>query len=422
LTLFILGCAGLVLLSGLFLLIPRRRAAGTDEDLERANLEWFRLRQAELAAEGSEALQDDARLRLLEDVQEPVQAPPATGGGGSFPVWTLFPLVAVASAGLYYLLGAAPDVVISRQLQNLDESGTPAQMESLISAIEARSVRRPDNLDYAALLGRYYMGQQDYHRAARTYAGLARQLPEDAQILAYAAQADYLAAGRQLSEQARLQAEQALAINPHQRAALGLLGMASFEQQQYRGAIAYWQRLLATEPPGSETARMIAGVIETARQRLGESGDAPGSVGAAHAAVADAAAADAAAADAAAAGAAAAGTATAGVTVKVTLPDGAAVAASDTVFVLARNAESDSRMPIAVQRLQAGQLPVTLRLDDRNSMAGQKLSDAASVVVIVQVSPDGRPGEAAATWLGEVGPLAPTMDLEPLEIMLQPRG
>ncbi|MBP6699638.1 MAG: cytochrome C biogenesis protein, partial [Halioglobus sp.] len=98
------------------------------------------------------------------------------------------------------------------------------------------------------------------------------------------------------------------------------------------------------------------------------------------------------------------------------------VAPTDTVFILARNAASDSRMPIAVQRLQAAQLPVTLRLDDNNSMAGQKLSDTESVVVIVQVSPSGAPGEAAATWLGEAGPLAPSSDTSPLEILLQPRS
>jgi cytochrome c-type biogenesis protein CcmH len=108
--------------------------------------------------------------------------------------------------------------------------------------------------------------------------------------------------------------------------------------------------------------------------------------------------------------------------VRVALPEGAGIAASDTVFVLARNAESDSRMPIAVRRLQAGQLPLTLRLDDSNSMAGQKLSATESVVVLVQVSPDGRPGEATATWLGQAGPLAPSLDLEPLEIVLAPRS
>ena len=407
-TTFIVGCAVLVLLSGLFYLFPRRRSGGADEELERANIEWYRLRQAELAEEGADALQDDARLRLLEDEQQAgAVARPAPAATGSFPGWVLLPVVALLSSVLYYQLGAAPDVLISRQLQALENSDDPAQTAALIDAIQDRVDQRPGNLDYVALLGRYYMGQQDYAQAAATYAELARQAPEDAYALAYAAQAEYLAAGRQLSERARMWAEQALAIQPHQRTALGLLGMASFEQQQYREAIGYWQRLLVTEQPGSESASMINGVIEAARQRLGESGET--AVAAAHTPQSDGAAGDVAASGA-------------GVTVRVALPEGAQVAPSDTVFVLARNAASDSRMPIAVQRLQAGQLPVTLRLDDSNSMAGQKLSATESVLVVVQVSPDGRPGEAGATWLGEAGPLAPSAALEPLEIVLQPRS
>ncbi len=149
---------------------------------------------------------------------------------------------------------------------------------------------------------------------------------------------------------------------------------------------------------------MITGVMDMARQRLiaaGETVEDP---------------------PAGATELAQAGEPSAGVTVRVALPEGASVAATDTVFVLARNAASDSRMPIAVQRLQASQLPVTLRLDDSNSMAGQKLSAAESVVVIVQVSPDGTPGEASATWLGQAGPLAPSSDVSPREILLQPRS
>jgi cytochrome c-type biogenesis protein CcmH len=102
------------------------------------------------------------------------------------------------------------------------------------------------------------------------------------------------------------------------------------------------------------------------------------------------------------------------------MPDGATAGPGDTVFVLARNAESESRMPIAVQRLQGSQLPITLRLDDSKSMAGQKLSEIASVLVIVQVSPSGQPGEANATWLGQAGPLAPTEATESVEIVLVP--
>ncbi len=406
-TLFFLACAGLLLLSGLFYLRPRKYTGGADADLERANVEWYRLRQAELAGEGAVALEEDARLRLLEDEQSAATpAAPASASGG-FPAWVLLPLVVVFSGTLYFWLGAAPDVIISRQLQTLDETSTPEQMQALMASVEARSAQRPENLDYVNLLGRYYMGREEYSRAALSYAALARELPEDAYALASAAQAEYLAAGRQLSSQARLRAEQALAIDPHQRTALGLLGMASFEQQQYRAAISYWQRLLAVEQPGSDGARMIASVVETARQRLVAAGELPDSTAVA-------------AADSSAESAS--GDATPGVTVRVELPQGAELAPSDTVFVLARNADSDSRMPIAVQRLQAGQLPLTLRLDDSNSMAGQKLSGTESIVVVVQVSPSGTPGEAGATWLGKGGPLAPSLDLAPLEIVLQPRG
>lgn len=395
-TTFILVCAGLVLVSGVFYLFPRARG-GVDEDLESANLEWFRLRRQEIAEQGDEALEADARLRLLEDAQQATPAAaPVARHNRAFPVWALLPVVAISSGALYYNLGAAPDVLITRQLESLGEASTEAEMQALMQAIEQRAGQRPENLGYTALLGRYYMGREEYARAAELYSGLAQQAPEDAQALALAAQAQYLAAGRTLNDAVRMRAEQALAIDPHQRTALGLLGMASYEQGQYRAAIAYWQRLLATEPPGSEGARMIGGVIESARQRLGEGG-----------------------ATAAAPAVAATG---AGVTVRVALPDQADASPSDTVFVLARNALSDSRMPIAVQRLQVAQLPVTLRLDDSNSMAGQKLSETESVLVIVQVSPEGRPGEASATWLGQAGPLAPSLEGEALDILLQPRG
>jgi len=408
LTTFIVACGGLVLLSGLFYLFPRTRLGGADEDLARANLEWYRLREKELAEEGNDTLQDDARLRLLEDEQQ--RESPAAAAAPSrqtFPVWILLPLVALGSSALYYLLGAAPDVMITRQLESLGENTSPDEMQRLIEEIETRSAQRPDNLHYVSLLGRYYMGQQDYARAAQTYGALAQDAPEDAQVLAYAAQAEYLAAGRSLSDSARMKAEQALAVDPHQRTALGLLGMASFEQQQYRAAIDYWQRLLVMEPANSESAQMIASVIETARRKLGQ-GSAP--------------VATAAKLNTESTPEAQASSGGPGVTVRVALPADAAVAPSDTVFILARNAASDSRMPIAVQRLQGGQLPVTLRLDDSNSMAGQKLSDTESVVVIVQVSPNGRPGEANASWLGQAGPLAPSMDEQPLHIVLQATG
>ena len=149
------------------------------------------------------------------------------------------------------------------------------------------------------------------------------------------------------------------------------------------------------EAPGGEGAQMIAGVIAEARERLGEPEVATAGETGVQAGI--------------------------GVSLRVAAPEGVSLNPNDTVFVLARSAASDSRMPIAVQRLQASQLPATLRLDDSNSMAGQKLSEAGEVVVVVQVSPEGTPGEDNASWLGRAGPLQPSLSTEPLVITLEPR-
>mgnify|MGYP001816859045 FL=1 len=395
---FFLACAGLLLLSGLFYLLPRQWQGPVIDDPEQANLEWYRLRQRELAELGDEQLEQDAKLRLLEDAGQGGATPVVSTDGQGFPVWLLFPVVAVMASALYYFLGSVTDVEISKRLQGISETTSPEEMTQLVEAIDARSALRPGYLHYVALLGRFYMGQEDYIRAREVYRQLAIEAPDDAQAMAYAAQADFLASGRQLSEQARMQAEQALAVDPHQRTALGLLGMASFEQGSYRAAIEYWQRLLAMETPGSESAQMINSVIAMAQEKLGADAPAIEGVEPAPAEM------------------------TAGVTVSVRFPEGAQYNPGDTVFVLARNADADSRMPIAVQRLLAQQLPLTLRLDDGNSMAGQKLSETPSVLVVVQVSPGGTPGEAGATFLGQAGPLPPTASTDPVEVVLQARN
>ncbi len=378
---FYLACAALVLLSAVFILLPRGRDQRQLGNSEQENLEWYRLRERELAAESDPSLRDDARLQLLEDAAREAQSATLSSG---FPRWVLLPIAALLAAALYYWLGNARDIQIAEQLNALDAQTSPAEMEQLIAAVRERSLQRPDNLHYSALLARYYMGQEDFQQALGIYERILDVVPEDPQALAFAAQAEYLSAGRTLNDRARLRAEQALAADPRQRTALGLLGMASYEQGKYRAAIAYWQRLQALESAQSESGQVIAGVIQQARQALAQQAggaDVPSSADNA-------------------------GT-TAGVTVQITLPEGATVNAGDTVFVFARNAASDSRMPIAVARLRGEDLPTTLRLDDSNSMAGQKLSTTAAIVVNAQVSPDGRPGEAGATWVASAGPLAP---------------
>jgi cytochrome c-type biogenesis protein CcmH len=425
-----LGAFVLLALAALFVLMPglflRSRRI---EDRESSNRDWFLRRQSEL--EGGEAAVDtgagrpgstepalqaellqDARLRLLEEAdaearESGASAPPH----GLVNRAALLVVIAIVSAGLYWQLGSSADVAIARELNALDAESSEADYRRLMLRVEDRAIQRPDNLNYQAMLGSFYMNEGDYGRARELYAGLAEEAPNDAGAAALAAQAGFLAAGRQLTAEDQLLAERALSINPHQRTALGLLGMVSFEQGEYQAAINYWRRLLVMEDPSSPSAEMIRGVIARAEAQLG--GASPGAV---------ASAAPAAAGAPAGGGAATPAPAGDGVTLRLELAQGSRASPGDTVFVFARNPALDTRMPVAVKRLTAGQLPVTLRLDDASSMAGQKISELAAVEVVARVSPSGQPGEQHATFQATVSDLSPGPGEQVHTLILRPVG
>jgi cytochrome c-type biogenesis protein CcmH len=90
------------------------------------------------------------------------------------------------------------------------------------------------------------------------------------------------------------------------------------------------------------------------------------------------------------------------VTVIVTLDETVDASAYSglTAFVIARPAGSQMRMPTAVSRNTIGEWPLTVRLSDANSMAGQSLSALSEVDLEVQVSRNGQPGLANAVLRG----------------------
>lgn len=368
--------------AALVILLPRVwRRGGSPE----TNEDWLRLRQRELAAE-SEALKEEAALRLIEDgvesdSQSALAVPRYSGRGQA--------LAAVGLAAtvwlLYWQLGGWEDVQIAEHLGRIEQS-EPEAVLALIDRMTARAEARPNNADYSLLLGEYYLSGNEPAQALRYYDRLIDLGATAPEILGKAAQSEFLSSGRVLNSRARSRAEQALALDPMQAAALATLGMAGFEEGDYRQAIVYWQRLRELEPPGSPGYEMLGQVIERAKMELGET-------------VADSAV-------------------SSGIGVDVTVSAEGGLPAGGLLFVLARPEGAESGMPIAVVRTTATAWPVTVRLDDSASMAGQRISDFKNVSVEVQVSGNGEPGrENAVAW--EAIPSFPVGESSPLRISLQ---
>ncbi len=399
------GSALLLGLAAVFLLFPtvflRARKVGNQAD---SNRDWFERRKLELSvdigADDGDLLRD-AQLRMLEDAAGSSDA--AAERQDSSPVTLALALLlplALLVAVMYWQLGAAPDVQLARTLEGFTGDSSEEDYRALMLMVEERAGQRPDNLHYQAMLGRFYMNAGDYGRARTLYVKLAQQVPGDASALALAAQASYLAADRELDDDSQLLAERALSVDPHQRTALGLLGMASYEKGQYQAAISYWRRLLVMEDPDSSSAQMIAGVIARAEGALAGVDVAANP----HAAPAAPAAVD----------------NSAGISVRLELAAGSEAAPTDTVFLFARNPALQTRMPVAVQRLTVAELPITLRLDDSNSMAGQLISQLAQVTIVARVTPGGQPGEEFATLQGELSALKPDTSEQVHRLLLEP--
>ncbi len=354
---FLLFSALLFAVSALFLIaLPRRWQRSV---VSESNADWLRLRQRELA-ESAPELREEAALRIIDD-----GSAPDTVQDGLRPHYVmkyqLLGLVALFAliASLYFKLGSFEDVGIAEALETLD-GASPDEISALIQRIQRRAAQRPDNTDYSLLLAEYHLSVNEPLASLPYFDRLIDAGATSPDILGKAAQAEFLSADRQLSARARSRAEQALALDPMAAAALATLGMAAFEEADFAAAIRYWEALRSLESEGSPGYQMLTQVIERARTEMGN----PEPVA----------------------------EVSPGLLISVSVADALKVDAAPTVFVFARPEQQQGGMPIAVVRRVVTEWPLLVSLDDRNSMAGQKLSSFNAVAVEVQLSANGQPG------------------------------
>jgi cytochrome c-type biogenesis protein CcmH len=363
------------------LLRARPRAAPSRHD---ANLEVLRSQRREIDADvASGVLPAEAREEALAELvgragDDLVPDPPAPTAAARKP-WVVAGIAAVAipaiAFGTYLALGnpAASDpkaIAASATPSPADDAKIVAMVESL-----ARKVRdRPDDTEGWALLGRSMAALGRFREAADAYEHLMRLAPGDAQVMADYADVLGMVQGRTLAGRPYELARQALRIEPKNKKALALAGTAAVDAGEYTVAIGYWQRLAGELPPGSEDYAQVQAILGEIRSRA--TGDAK-SAPPATAAVAQA--------QAPAAGGGKS------ITGSVSLAFGVSghVSGSETLFIFARS-EGGPRIPLAVLRASARELPMKFALDDSQSMApGVKLSAAQAVRIEARISKSG---------------------------------
>ena len=400
-TVFLLSAAALLVVALALVLPPLLGRAGAAEDQrDRLNLAVHRDRVAELEQQESDGelgrdQAQEARLEIERDLLRDSEVRSGARALRQAPRWSavLVALAIPASAvWLYVELGtpAALQGTLAAPQSAAGVRGVPGEhsMTDLIAGLIRKLQEDPNNLQGWVMLGRSYNALERFAEAREAFGAAARLAPRDVEVLTGLAEATALANDGDLTGKPEEILHQALAIDPRAPTALWLSGLAASQRQQYAEAIGYWETLEQVVTNAEEKATVAQYLVE-ARKQVGECKDsAPAqatppeasSGGAPDPSISPAPTTP-----------TAAVVTPAAVTVRVTLAPELQdrVAAGDAVFVYARPAEG-ARMPIAIVRHTAADLPLTVILDDRAVMTGgTKLSATPQVVVGARVSRSG---------------------------------
>ena len=277
-----LGAAALLLVAAVMMLWPLRRRQRMDRvDRTALNVALYEERVAELEAQAragdlSEsqlaAAKGEASRLLLEDTAaaDARQAPLTR----QF-TWLLIIAVLVlplAVLGLYRQWGAADGLALYREMQATPQVDS---LEALIDRTQRVVQVQPENGEAWYMLGRAYISAQNPEKAADAFGNALARLGEQPEVLAQLAQARYFANGNKLDAESALALDKAIELDPQQPTALGLLGIAAFEADDFAGAIRYWQQLQQGMAENSPGAQAIQGGIDRARQRMIDAGQTP---------------------------------------------------------------------------------------------------------------------------------------------------
>ena len=344
--------------------------------------------------------------RALEDTLAAVNdSTPAPSGRGRWAPVALAVLIPVAAVGLYLKVGTpeaiaplasvTPDATAPAGAQGGSPHSTSFEsIRAMADKLAASLKDKPDDGAGWAMLARSYNVLGRFAEAADAYARAEKLLPPDAQLLTDHADALAMSQGQSLEGEPLALLQRALKIDPANLKALALMGTAAFDRKDYKGAIAYWEKVVQTAPADSEFTQSLQASLGEARA-LAEGRTPTAALPTIMPAASEAAA------PAAVAGGEVGGE------VKLAPALAAKVAPGDTVFIFAR-AEKGPRMPLAILQLKAGDLPARFSLDDSSAMApGMKLSAFPSVMLVARISKSGNASAQSGDLEGSVGPLKP---------------
>lgn len=410
--------AGLLTLGALALIIPpllRNQTKESGVDATALYTDLYDQRLAELQTEKDNGNLDDDQFvsakeelarELLNDTETAVGHAGKTNGGRwvALAVIVTVPVLAVL---LYQQLGASEQFALMEQTPATRSAQTPQAappqagqslppVQDLVAGLAAKLEKDPTNTEGWVMLGRSYIALKQHKAAEDAYARAYALDSNNPDILSSYAEAMALSNDNKLTGKPTELIQRALELEPGNPEALWLGAMAAFQSGKPSQSLEHLRALLVQLEAGSPDAQMIQAQIERVEQQMKDTLDSIASPPAAVQAAPQPAPAP-----------PSPSMQSTGIAVSVTLDDNlaAGISGSDTLFIYAR-AVTGPRMPLAISRLSANDLPVTVTLDDSSAMMpNMKLSGFDQVMIMARISKSGNAITQSGDFIGSTGPV-----------------
>ncbi len=404
----------LVAMALAILLPPLLRRRSLAADAENLNIALARERLEELETESAEGTLDPAQLdaaraelkrELLQDV-DTSQERPLSGRRDPFAVAVVALCVPLVAFGLYWALGdhSAADGVPRAPSAAAQQQDAAPPLEDMVERLKARLDQRPADANGWLMLARTYSFLQRWPDAEKAFARAQKLAPQNPDVLVEYAGLLGRKADGVLAGQPEQLLRTALQAQPQHMNGLFLMGHVHFQAARYEQALELWRRVAAQLQPGSDDLRQLQQYMTAAR---GELGLPPETVTAAAPASAEPQAVP------------AAGKSIQ-VSVKLDPTMASVVTPGDTLFVYARATEGP-RMPLAIARLTASQLPLTVTLDESMAMMpDMTLASFEQVTVEARISKTGSAMPQSGDIRGTRTPVSPDSG-DTVEILIDSR-
>jgi cytochrome c-type biogenesis protein CcmH len=399
---FIVSALALTAVVVLILMWSLLRTQGSPQpNLAQANQQVYRQQLKDLEKEHAQgglspADFDSARTellgRMLEDTAQ-TDAPDAIKPPRTLvSAMVLAVFLPVAAMSTYMWLGEVEG--LNPAVASAEEKDKHPDLEAMATSLAHKLESDSGNAQRWVMLGRTYRALNQYDKALPAYQK-ALSLGADDDIALERAEVLAQHNGGEFKGEPWAVIRQVLAKNARHFSGLLLAGSASYAQGDYKSAIRYWQQARDQLEEGDEEIQGIEIALNKARDKAGEPVVASKSV------LASTASPQTASSSSAAAASVAAGTGVAGrVSVDPALK--ASMSPSDVVFVYATPTDGQ-KMPLAILRKTAADLPFDFVLDDSTAMSpDRKLSSQAQVVLKVRISKTGEAMTRAGDWIGVI--------------------